>query len=286
MRITAADAQLKIDKDKCTKCGICTHICWTHAMVKDAEGYPVMNQVDLSDTWHSCWACQRCMAVCPTGALSICGKDPEDSVPASAKPAPEEVDALVLNRRTCRDYKDEDVEQEVLDHILKMAGTAPSGGCNQEVEFTVFSNKESFAKFKIWCWNKVCEKAEQGIYPGRFSELDFKLVKKGMDKGKDNVFRGAPNLLIIHAPTDKGDWETDCAISMSYAELLMNAYDLGTVVASFLWASMNTIPEVKEKLGIPADHYVGCPLLFGKPSIPFPRGVQRFDHLQLHKISL
>ena len=65
MRITAKEANLVVDRSKCSRCGRCTHICWTHAMVKDSEGYPVMSQTDPSDTWHSCWACQRCMAVCP-----------------------------------------------------------------------------------------------------------------------------------------------------------------------------------------------------------------------------
>ena len=89
MRLTAAQACLKVDYNKCTKCGLCTKICWTHAMVKNQEGYPVMSQSDPSDSWHSCWACQRCMAVCPTSALSICGKDPADSVLTADRPSPQ-----------------------------------------------------------------------------------------------------------------------------------------------------------------------------------------------------
>lgn len=282
MRLTAAEARLKVDTEKCTKCGLCTHICWTHAMVKNPEGYPVMSQNDPSDSWHSCWACQRCMAVCPTGALSICGKDPEDSVRTQDRPSPEAVETLLLTRRTCRDYKDEDVDPATLEHILRIVGNAPSGGCHQQVEFTTFPNKEVFARFKSYFWERVQENAEKGIYPVGFNAHDFALVKKGMDRGKDVIFRGAPNLLLIHAAMNRGDWVVDTGIALSYAELLFNAYGLGTVVASFAGAALQRLPEVKAQLGIPEDHFLQCPLIFGVPAITFPRGVQRFDHLKIH----
>ena len=56
MRLTAEQACLNVDYEKCTQCGLCTKICWTHAMVKNQQGYPVMSQADPSDSWHSCWA--------------------------------------------------------------------------------------------------------------------------------------------------------------------------------------------------------------------------------------
>ncbi len=284
MRITGKEANLIIDTEKCTRCGICTHICWTHAMVKSPEGYPVMTQTDPSDTWHSCWACQRCMAVCPTGALQICGKKPEDSVPASAMPDPKSVDALMLNRRTCRDFKQENIPLETIHHILKIVGTAPSAGCNQEVEFSVISDLNDIRRLRDHLWARICENAAKGIYPEGFSEADFLLVKKGMDHGKDVVFRNAPHLLLIHNPKFREAHMVDAGIAMTYAELLLNAYGYGTVVASFAWAALKTLPDVRAELGIPEDHYLYCPLLFGIPSITFPRGVQRFDHLKVRDI--
>ncbi len=282
MRLTAEQACLNVDYEKCTQCGLCTKICWTHAMVKNQQGYPVMSQADPSDSWHSCWACQRCMAVCPTGALSICGKDPSRSVLTADRPSPQAVETLMLTRRTCRNYKDEDVDRATLEHILKIVGNAPSGGCHQQVEFTVFPDKETFARFKHYFWERVQQNAEQGIFPEGFNEKDFALVKKGMDHGKDVIFRGAPNLLLIHAAMDRGDWVVDTGIAMSYAELLFNAYGLGTVVASFAGAALKRLPDVRTRLGIPENHVLQCPLIFGVPAITFPRGVQRFDHLKIH----
>lgn len=285
MRLTAQEANLIVDKDLCTRCGLCTKICWTHAMVKDENRYPKMAQNDPSDTWHSCWACQRCMAVCPTGALQICNKKPDDSVPRSAMADPKSVEALMLNRRTCRDYKPENIPMETITEILNIVSNAPSAGCQQQVQFSVISDREALIRFRDTFWQKICEKAEQGIYPVGFSELDFKLVKKGMDNGKDVIFRNAPHLLLIHAAQDKGNWMLDTAIAMTYAELLLGAHGYGTVVASFSWAAMKTMPELMVELGVPADHYLQCPLVFGIPAIDFPRGVQRYDHVSINQVT-
>lgn len=284
MRLTAQEANLIVDQEKCTRCGLCTRICWTHAMVKNPDGFPVMTQADPSDIWHSCWACQRCMAVCPTGALQICGKKPEDSIPASEVPSPAAVEALLLNRRTCRDFKDENIPYETIEHILSIVANAPNAGCHQQLEFSVISNREALQRFRDHLWQRICENAEQGIFPQGFSEKDFLLVKKGMDRGKDVVCRNASHLLLIHEPMAREGYTVDTAIALSYAELLFNAYGYGTVVASFCWAALKTLPDVCEELGIPASHYLQCPLLFGVPAITFPRGVQRFDHLVIHNM--
>lgn len=285
MRLSAKDANLMIDPEKCTQCGLCTRICWTHAMVKGPDGLPVMNQVSPDDIWHSCWACQRCMAVCPEGALQICGKKPEDSVPASEKPSPEAVEALILNRRTCRNYKDENIPWERIEHLLRIVGTAPNAGCHQQVQFSVISDKAELNAFHAYFWKRICENAAQGIYPDGFSEKDFLLVKKGMDHGKDVIFRGAPHLLLIHEPAAREGCTVDTAFALAYAELLLNAWGYGSLVASFAWAALKTLPDVRERLGIPADHFLQCPLIFGVPAITFPRGVQRFDHLNIKNLS-
>lgn len=284
MRLTAQEANLVVDQNKCTRCGLCTHICWTHAMVKDSDGYPIMAQADPSDTWHSCWACQRCMAVCPTGALQICDKSPENSVPITAVPNPKAVEALILNRRTCRDYKEENVPFADIENILRIVATAPNAGCHQQLEFSVISDRHILQKFRDYLWTRICENAEQGIYPEGFTQKDFLLVKKGMDCGKDVICRNASHLLLIHEPMSREGYTVDTAIALSYAELLFNAYGYGTLVASFCWSALKTLPDVCAKLGIPENHYLQCPLLFGVPAIKFPRGVQRFDHLVIHDI--
>ncbi|MHB8095569.1 MAG: 4Fe-4S binding protein [Candidatus Aminicenantales bacterium] len=70
--------KLKVDDDKCIKCGLCTTHCETQAVP-----YP-------NDQWRSaeCVYCETCAAICPTGAISF---------PAKARP--ERITNVDLSRR-------------------------------------------------------------------------------------------------------------------------------------------------------------------------------------------
>ena len=75
MKNDILDKRLVIDKTKCIKCGTCEKICWNGALKLSSEdGYPKQTITEIIDEWHLCWECQRCMAVCPTGALGIVDK--------------------------------------------------------------------------------------------------------------------------------------------------------------------------------------------------------------------
>ena len=52
--------QLRLDREKCTGCGACAHVC------------PMAVEVPREPDSPECIRCGRCAAVCPEGALS-CG---------------------------------------------------------------------------------------------------------------------------------------------------------------------------------------------------------------------
>lgn len=62
MKNNILDKKLVIDREKCTHCGRCREICWNGMLKMDGDGYPYMDFTDLSDEWHMCWECQRCLA--------------------------------------------------------------------------------------------------------------------------------------------------------------------------------------------------------------------------------
>ena len=89
-------------------------------IVIDESGNPQMPEREIKDEWFMCWECHRCLAYCPTGALYICGKDPTNSYPIEAAATGEQLDALITNRRSCRNYLQENVDKELINHILKI----------------------------------------------------------------------------------------------------------------------------------------------------------------------
>jgi ferredoxin len=50
---------------KCTHCGVCVHICPTHALEVD----PLTRKVDFHA--KKCIACEFCIKICPTRAMEI-----------------------------------------------------------------------------------------------------------------------------------------------------------------------------------------------------------------------
>ena len=96
--------------------------------------------------WYGCWKCQHCLAVCPMGAISVLGLNPENSIPAITDfdLARNTMDALVSGRRSCRHFKQENVDRTLLDHILKVMENTPTGGSKMFVEYTLIDDIDKF----------------------------------------------------------------------------------------------------------------------------------------------
>ena len=72
--------------------------------------------------WSGCWKCEHCLAVCPTGAISIFGHCPKDSIPpVQADEASPVMDALIANRHSCRRYQDRSVDPGMIWDTIRIA---------------------------------------------------------------------------------------------------------------------------------------------------------------------
>lgn len=279
------DKHLKIDESRCIHCGRCVDICWNGALRMNERGIPEMCITRLDDEWHMCWECQRCMAGCPTGALSIMGKNPDDMPPRSAIPTPEQMDALIRNRRSCRKFKQENVDRKLIDHILHVCGNSPTGSCNQIYEFTVIDDIDVMREFTTVLRDEMLAETAKGNNPPRFDDESMDMIKGLYEKGEEFCFRGAPHLLAAHAPIGKGEWVFDTAIALAYAELEMTCHGLGFIFVSTPWAALQTCPRARAFLQIPENHYISCLVGFGYPEYQFERGVDRADALKINRIT-
>ena len=72
---TKVKAEIRINEDKCTGCGLCVSVC------KDFS-FKIENQkVKLADNpLFGCIACGHCMAICPSDAIAVYGRtlSPDD----------------------------------------------------------------------------------------------------------------------------------------------------------------------------------------------------------------
>lgn len=269
-------AQFQADPAKCVGCGRCTKVCPGGLLYLD-ESRKAKIQDHRSYGWNGCWRCQHCLAVCPVGAISMLGCQPENSVdPPEMECAAFTLTALVVNRHSCRRYLDQNVPGETIREMLDLLACAPNGGNKQQVEFTLINDKEQMERFRRLAYSKMETLAAQGIYPEGFDKASYEDMKRWEDTVRpDMLFCGAPHLLIPHAPLGQGTPVQDVIIAGTYFELLCASRGLGTVLMTFPLDAMKNMPEVWSLLGIPEGHYVGMLIGFGFPEIPYARGVQK-----------
>lgn len=100
------------------------------------------------------------------------------------------------SRRTIRHFSDKPVAKEVIENIVKTAGTAPSGAHKQPWTFAIVSNPELKSKIR-----EAAEKEEQLNYHGRMSEEWLRdLAPLGTDEHKP-FLEIAPYLIVVFKKT-------------------------------------------------------------------------------------
>ncbi|WP_321371972.1 nitroreductase family protein [uncultured Draconibacterium sp.] len=270
----------KIDKEKCTQCGLCAADCPTLVINPKSE-YPEIKEGKEAQ----CIKCQHCLAICPTAALSIWGKKPENSIPVKKNIVePEALAQLVKTRRSIRKFKPEELEKEFIHELLATAAYAPTGHNKNQVLFSVVDNRSDLEKFREAAYSGIKTAFDAGNLPASMAFLnDFQRL--WYSKQIDVVFRNAPHLLIASAPKAIATPETDATIALSYFELLANSNGLGTLWNGFVkWIIRDIVPELGSKIGLPDDHVIAGVLLFGKPAVKYARSIQS-EGLHLNRIS-
>lgn len=56
---------VKVDKEKCSSCGVCVELCPRDVLRLDSKGNPYMEYRD------DCWYCDVCKFVCPKEAIYL-----------------------------------------------------------------------------------------------------------------------------------------------------------------------------------------------------------------------
>ncbi|WP_321365285.1 nitroreductase family protein [uncultured Desulfuromusa sp.] len=262
--------KFKIDKEKCIQCGICAKDC-------------VANIIDLDSGWPriqkekeaACLRCQHCLAICPTGAVSILGKRPSQSAPLlGAFPDPAQLETLIKGRRSVRQYEDENLKPELLQRLLNVACQAPTGGNVRQVQLSVIEDKQTMDKFRQYTYAALEKLADEGKLPENrkgFSNFVLLWHKKNIDV----LFRGAPHLLIASAPRNISSPVPDCVIALSYFELFAQSLGVGTVWDGLArYAIDELLPGVRKKLDIPENHMIGATMAFGQSAVQYQRTVE------------
>lgn len=256
-----------IDEAKCTSCGRCVDECPTRIIVmNDGDTIPT----PTADAQIRCISCGHCVAICPHGALSLGVMPVEQCVPIreSSFPRPDNLEHFFKARRSVRSFKDETVKRGELEKTIEMARYAPTGSNSQKVKWIVVYNREDVLKIAGMVADYF--RLETGKDPDGPAASRLQRIITTWESGFDYICRGAPHLVLTHAPDARG--ATDCIIALTYQELAAFSLGLGTCWGGYIMmAARQKWPDLMSFLDIPADHTVFGAMMVGYPKYKFQR---------------
>jgi nitroreductase/NAD-dependent dihydropyrimidine dehydrogenase PreA subunit len=263
--------QFEIKEENCTKCGLCAKDCVVK-IIDMSTGYPRIS----AENEVVCLRCRHCLAVCPAGALSILGKKPEDSRSLHGNlPAPDNLEILIKGRRTVRQYRDENLDPELMQRLLDVTWHAPTGHNDRQVLFTVVDDKEAMAGLRNQAMEGLTNYVREDQLPKQHGVI-AKVASMWQEYGIDAIFWGAPHLIVASAPKGCTTPEADCLIALSYFELFAQSLGVGTVWGGVsTWTLDHYVSELRQHLGIPADHLIGYAMAFGTPAVQYHRTLEK-----------
>ena len=254
--------EIIIDKRKCIKCGLCVSDCITGCIDLVDEGYP--KTVDDS----RCIKCQHCLAVCPKGALSFGDKKPENS----SKVEYNNLLGLIKSRRSIRQYKEEEISDELLTKLKDMFPYIPTGCNSHSLHFSIVEKKSVMESLKQKTNALLLKTMTYNIISPFVNK--FSKYKDALLNGEDIIYRNAPHMIVVSSPITAPCANIDPVIALSYIELYAQSLGLGTCWCGFAEMCIKMFPELSEILEIPKGYVPVYAMLLGYPKVKYARTTQ------------
>ena len=272
-----------VDQSRCVRCDACVADCPRHIIHRADnvnDGLPAI----LPQQEQNCLECQHCLAVCPTGAISVFGLQPHNSIElkAGTLPPASQMHALLRARRSVRQYKDENVPLSQIDALLATLGNTPTGCNDRSLRFLVVSDCCVMQGLRM-AVIEALEKQMQG--QAEFPAFLPAAVTAYKEHGVDELFRGAPHLLVVSAAETASCPNEDINIALAYFELLAQSSGLGTTWCGYLKFAVDAAPELRTHLSLgPQTPFYA--MLFGYPNVRYARTVQRDNAAKVVHLTL
>jgi len=166
------------------------------------------------------------------------------------------VDSKVLNvikqRRSIRDYSDQEIEQEKLDIILESARLAPSATNAQDWFFYIVKSRETREKIA----------ASEPLMANQFLRK-APIVIVGCERSQGVVGAATGAVLKVMGARDRGWADVDVTIALEH--MVLTATDLGI---GSCWVGMFDGRRVLGILDLPGDQHIVALLALGYPAAP------------------
>lgn len=281
----------EVDAGKCDGCGMCSRACPSFTLSMDGQAV----RINRSEDALGCIGCGLCMMICPSGAITVTGRNisSEDLVPIPERAecaGPDQLEALMLGRRSIRKFAQRPVPREMLERIVDMTRTAPMGLPPSDVGLVVLHGR-SAVRAMVNELIPMLGKMRKSIGPlmlklmrpfigkvayDQFSSFLLPTADKIIEhhaQGEDWLAYDPPAAIIFHSSPYADP--SDAPIACTYAMLAAESLSLGTIMLAFAPAFVERSKVLRARYGIPAGNKVRIMLALGYPSFTFKRTLRR-----------
>jgi nitroreductase/NAD-dependent dihydropyrimidine dehydrogenase PreA subunit len=268
--------KIGIDPGKCIGCGDCVKVC-------PSIFSPERGAIRVGEE-ESCTLCGHCLAVCPTEAIDHADLDKKEFgvIPQEAHLTGDHVFSFLRARRSYRVFAEREVARDILEKLIDIARYAPTGHNSQNLAFLVVHNRnlvrELAKRTAVFYGNlyKMLSAPGANLPPWLQTHMrGFRLNWEYYQQGKDRVFRDAPALILVHAPSENVSSAQNCHLAMAHIILQAAAMGVGTCINGYFLSAAERDPSIVKELEIPKENKVFTCCTVGYPAVNFRRLVQR-----------
>jgi len=284
-----------VDPEACLGCGTCVAICPAQVLSLSGGKAGVVGA--------GCIGCGHCAAVCPAAAVRVDTGDgwaeayatltPSGALVASGEFSPAALVDMLRSRRSCRLFRAEAVPGPLLEDLVRVAVTAPSGTNSQAWTFTVLTSRAAVAGLSgavagfFRRLNRLAARAVvrrvlawlgrgelEAYYRTHYAEVRQALV--GWDRDRtDRLFYEAPAALVIGSRPGASCPAEDALLAAGNVLLAAQAMGLGSCLIGYAAAAMAHDRRVAAAAGVPEGEQVHAVIALGWPKVTFARPVGR-----------
>lgn len=283
-----------IDPDSCIGCGLCVEVC-PAGTISMHEGKAVV-------TGNYSMGCGHCEAVCPVDAIRVEALEHPFVLSSSAVderwlPYGEfdtgQLVRLMRSRRSCRNYNDKEVDREVLEDLVRIGTTAPSGTNSQLWTFTILASRkeviilgEQVARFFHELnrkaekpWLRLFAKMFAGDTLGKYYRRYYETVREGLllwnRDGVDTLFHGAAAAILVGGKKAASSPMEDGLLASQNILLAAHSMGLGSCMIGFAVEAIKRDKQIKKILAIPDDESIYAVIALGYPAEKYQKTALR-----------
>ena len=288
-----------IDQEKCTGCGLCVRVCPSETISMQDDKAQVTGDHSLQ--------CGHCMAACPVDAVRVDAIDAQGLsfnsfdlknhwLPHGAFDTAQLVQ-LMASRRSCRNYTEQTVDRSVLEDLVKIGTTAPSGTNSQNWTFTVFPDRAAvnafgqrigsfFRKLNRMAEKRLLCKALKLIgkpaldnYYREYYPSAKEALQEWEQHGRDRLFHGATAVIVVASRPGGSCPMEDAMLATQNILLAAHSMGLGSCLIGFAVEAIRNDPTIKPFIKVAAEETVYAVIALGYPAETYERltGRKRFE---------